>query len=417
MRKLVTPILALALALALALPGPAAAAAPGGSAAGPARAILGSHPMCGAELSVTESARFTTGFTPDPESGFAFVAGLWVGALVDRGSGLQPSVSTGLFSTEFFPVNDPPPPARPQAGDLLVDGYTAVMRDIYTPAWLPDHAPLGLEVVQESHVTQTRGNLSWIDVKYTVTNISDELDGRGLGWDLENVYLGILSDPDVGTVDVAGHWQDDLGGFAPGPLGTGDGVAPGAVRGDLAYMFDTPGGGDDTDVQVGVALRGVRAHRFAIWAAGAQDPQDDTQRYAFMRGISDEDPTIDLPPTQAADYRILLSVGPLARLAPGEKTGFALSFVCGDLVPGDPAPAAARTVRAPDLVVPPGARGVRLAADGPVEIWSVTGRRVATVPAGSAWDLRAAGARAPAGVYFYRPVDRSAPAARIVVLR
>ena len=56
-----------------------------------------------------------------------------------------------------------------------------------------------------------------------------------------------------------------------------------------------------------------------------------------------------------------------------------------------------------------------------VEIWSVDGRRVATLPGGIGpsvgWDGRSAGAVLPAGVYFARSAEREGVSVRIVKLR
>ena len=77
-------------------------------------------------------------------------------------------------------------------------------------------------------------------------------------------------------------------------------------------------------------------------------------------------------------------------------------------------------------VAPNPARGeVRISAEsrGPMEIFDLTGRRVASLSPNAArgslfrWDRREeGGALGPAGIYFCRPRGESGPAARLVIL-
>ncbi|MEZ5063322.1 MAG: hypothetical protein R3B81_01220 [bacterium] len=398
---------------------PAAARAPGAPLDEEGRrGLAGEHSMCGVPVYVLDAGTLQNYQTPSPSWDFRLNAGLWVGAIADRGAGDETTVSTTFFNQEFTSV--PAPAAsrvlgRPDSRvpSLALDYVDTIPNDFY-----PDHRPLGLSVHQESGEVQSSSGLHWIDLKYRIRNISPELTPGG--WPLRMVYVGILADPDVGTATSAHPWTDDRGAFAPA-RGTGQGEVPGASRGDLAYVFDDPYlGADNVTTQVGVALLGNRAHRFATWSF-QDDPMTDIDRYARMRGDSDDVPTIDPPSAQSGDQRILIAVGPFEMLAPGEEITFAASLVCGELGPSPipivlgESPASSRLA---DRVVSPGANELSFSTlpndDSGVEIWDVSGRKLADVDPGRAWNLRANGRVVPAGVYFYRA---SGSLGRIIVVR
>jgi hypothetical protein len=72
-----------------------------------------------------------------------------------------------------------------------------------------------------------------------------------------------------------------------------------------------------------------------------------------------------------------------------------------------------------DRVVTANANALQL-GDGTtdVEIFSVSGRRLATIEAGRSWNLNLdTGERAPNGVYFWRPRSTEGAAGKIVVRR
>jgi hypothetical protein len=180
--------------------------------------------------------------------------------------------------------------------------------DTFIPSFYPNHRPLGLEIVQESFPVNAPPGIHAVDVKFTMRNISHEYDAPG--WIIDDIYIGLLADPDIGN-DVTGMpWLDDLGGFASGYHSTSAVIAPGARRGDLAYLYDAPGNGDDVDTQFGIVLRETPAHAFQIWSSGISDPSNDSQRYALMRGNTDGSPHVDPNPFVSNDYRFLLSAGP-----------------------------------------------------------------------------------------------------------
>ena len=372
----------------------------------------GSHDLCGVEVPVGYGRFHTTEDSGD----FSPRVGLWVGGRADRGAGPVASVSTGLYGFEFWPEDDPSPTGRAGQVVLSETAVQAVYVDTFTSSWLPDHLPLGLEVIQESVPVEAPEGVHAVEVKFTIRNISDEYDPPG--WTIEGLYVGLFSDADIGR-DMLHYWADDLGGFVPGPPNTGGSIAPGARNGDLAYMYDEPGNGDDVDTQFGISLRNVSAHAFRIWHH--LDPTTDAARYALLRGNSDTDPTIDPNPLVATDHRFLISAGPYPTLAPGETITFSAALLCGRLVL---LPAVAPDTfdtfpRPSDHVVSLDASSLRL-GDGvsDVEVYSVSGRRLTNVLAGRAWDLRlASGERVPAGVYFWRPAGRPGAAGKIVVRR
>lgn len=374
------------------------------------------HDLCGVEVTVL-NGRFSTGFTPQDDWDFTTSIGLWVGGRVDRGAGYVVSVSTGLYEQEFWSTDAPPPTSRAhelERGEATVKTYV----DTFIPTFYPDHRPLGLEIVQESFPVNAPPGVHAVDVKFTMRNISHEYDAPG--WIIDDIYIGMLADPDVGSASGLNYWTDDLGGCASGYHSTSAVIAPGARRGDLAYLYDAPGTGDDVDTQFGIVLRETPAHAFQIWSSGISDPSNDSQRYALMRGNTDGSPHVDPNPIVPNDYRFLLSAGPYESLAPGETLTFSASLVCGRLVISPSVePQALEPRHARDRVVTANATALQL-GDGSndVEIFSVTGRRLATVEAGQAWNLQLdAGGRAPAGVYFWRPRATEGAAGKIVVRR
>ncbi|MCA9750988.1 MAG: hypothetical protein KC591_02270 [Gemmatimonadetes bacterium] len=374
--------------------------------AGGGRGLAGEHSMCDVPVFVLDAGTLQNYQTPSPLWDFRLNAGLWVGAIADRGAGDEISVSTTFFAHEFTSVSEPAPARGHALPTSRVPSLDLTYVDTIPNDLYPEHRPLGLSVHQESAEVQSSSGLHWIDLKYRIRNVSPELTPGG--WPLRMVYVGLMADPDVGTATSDQPWADDWGAFVPA-RGTGNAEVPGAARGDLAYSVDDPGtGADDVTTQVGIALRGRRAHRFSVWSF-EDDPTTDADRYARMRGDSDDAPTIDPPSTRAADQRILLAVGPFPMVAPGEEITFAASLVCGELgplpIPRGPGDAPV-SWRLADRVVSPGARELEFSTlpndDFGVEIWDVAGRKLADVDPGRAWDLRANGRVVPAGVYFYR---------------
>jgi hypothetical protein len=271
---------------------------------------------------------------------------------------------------------------------------------------------MGLRVVEVSASQEHPDFGGYLGMRFEVTNISAEWQPPG--WVLENAYLGVMADPDIGLSSVFEHWFDDHAAF----------LEADATRGDLAYMFDEPtGGGDDVDVEVGLLLPDQPAHAFRVWSWSA-DPQADTERYARMKGVSHDSRTIDPATTRANDYRILLSVGPMT-IAPGASKTLEIALVCGDLsgtprvAPERPVTRSSNVSTALRPVVAPnpvrlarageGVRFLNVPEGGALRVHSVTGRLVsefdAAAPRPLAWDLRdPSGAVIPAGVYFYRVV-------------
>jgi hypothetical protein len=366
-----------------------AGAEPASDPAAAAFPVVGSYRICDVNVPITDAG--LVGTLLDPSAEFHVLAGLWVGARADRDEGPEVSVSTAAYEFEFVPASDD---SRPPSGDR--PDLRIVYRDTGNP-WYPDHVPLGIEVVQESRVVDTPRGDAFIDVRYTVTNISGELSPPG--WVLENVYFGVFADADVGAGDHA--FTDDLGTFVPAP--------PASPRPGVGWVFDEPGGGDDVSVRAGIALLDRPVHAFRIWSSGAVDPSDDDGRYALLRGTSDEVPTIDPDPTRSADQRILLSCGPIARIDPGESRSFRAALVCGE--DGGALPdSRIEPPEASDIVARAGAPVILPASEGEVEIFTAAGRRVAVLSPGASWE-------SAAGVYFYRTKDARAMRGKIVVLR
>jgi hypothetical protein len=302
---------------------------------------------------------------------YLWAAGLWVGAMVDG----QPRVTTGSYDHEFLPTDAPAdtiyhadagapggnrypwpdadddgdgrededlPNGLDDDGDGLVDEDFAAFgdqqfvcayndREAALQATHPDHAPLGISVVQRSVQWGGPRSEDFIGYDFTITNVGDDL--------LENVYLGLFSDCDIGSRGLL-IADNDYAGYvstlAPAMDGT---VVP--VR--IAYMYDGPST-FHVDGYVGWVLcshttdaAGVAAPPEPV-VTGYQcltgnaafesggDPEDDTQRYQLL-SAHEQDP--DVPQLHYGDYRVLMASGPFATLAPGQSLSYRVALVLG----------------------------------------------------------------------------------------
>ena len=349
---------------------------------------------------------------------YLYAAGLWVGGVLERGGAQDTLVSAGLYQFgEFYNrtldegcgsppegicvtfegapnglrrfdddgdglVDEDPLDGADNDGDGRVDEdfagisqqmYRTVYYDtsIFFNQFFPDeadqHTPIGLEVVQESYVWTDPAFDDFVGVEFRVKNISPLLS-NGVGWDINNCYIGFMVDGDVGVDDNdLNYWLDDQGAFAEKDTviitDTGDAIP---LQLSMGYIFDELGGqngADDVPGYCGVVFMGhttdpesvfapaeVGIHAFRIWSGGDQDPRNDLDRYRFLRGLGDDVRTIDPPTTRANDYRFLVSAGPFEVIPPGSTLTFQVAFVF-DLMVEAP-DGAGGTRRVPSFVNP-----------------------------------------------------------------
>jgi hypothetical protein len=331
--------------------------------------IFGSMPSTMMPFASAPSAEWPAGSGVE----HLFISGLWVGAL----KGDIPAVSTAAVEWEFRPTEDPidiiyrsfegaaggaryPSEAdddgdgmvdedwldgRDNDGDGLVDEDFAAISDQMFSCWFtdnqsttlmiyPDHEPLDLMVRQESYQWVEDRFDDAVGIRYVVENTGEET--------LEEIYLGFFADCDIGSRDQADYWEDDAVDYWSGLVDTEYGM----IQVRMAYSYDTDGDGGATPSYFGIVLLGHTVDSLGVTApsssgihgvqifTGVQpyenggDPTDDFQRYEVMslatidRGVEDR------------DFRVLISSGPFASLAPGETLEIHYALVAGNGLEG-----------------------------------------------------------------------------------
>lgn len=343
--------------------------------------LIGSWPGLSTPFSDVPSGEWpqTSGRT------YLWGAGLWIGGIVDG----ERRVTTAGFTNEFLPTEAdldtiyrtrhgapggnrfPWPDADDDAdgredeewlngvdddGDGLVDEdfagigdeHFVCAYDDFEPglAVLPDHVPLGVRVVAQSIAWNDPLVEDMLAYDFTITNEGEHA--------IEQVYLGMFSDFDIGLRGTPGVAEDDAAGWFAGDVTTVDGTAV-PVR--LAYMRDVawlqPLGyagwvlcSHDTDSTGIAAPAVVDAHAFRHFSGNAAygdggDPTNDAERYEAL-ATAGFDP--DVPDERAADYRVLMSCGQFPTLLPGESLTFRVAMVFG-LTLGDLVANAAEAAR------------------------------------------------------------------------
>jgi hypothetical protein len=330
--------------------------------------IWGSMPNSGTPFSGAPSAEWPAGSGTE----HLFVAGLWIGAL----KGGVPGVSTAAYEYEFRPTDDPidvvyyategdpggkrvPDPDADDDGDGMIDeewldgrdndsdglideDYAGISSQMLS-SWFTDDQPIAIQIYPEHnplHLLVRQNSYQWNDpdfddfvgFEYTITNTGAEV--------LEDVFVGMLVDGDVGHRSIPNYWADDATGFVvvPGvvtPWGTADV--------EFGYVYDFDGDAGQSTGYCGVVVldhptdsNGVTAPTEVSWVTyavftGSQsfedggDPTNDFERYELM---SSE--TIEVGTVSPQEVRFLLVAGPFSELAPGQTMQFQVALFVGD---------------------------------------------------------------------------------------
>ncbi|MGQ9810307.1 MAG: T9SS type A sorting domain-containing protein [bacterium] len=316
---------------------------------------------------------------PGVDNEYLYAAGLWVGGVVYEKGQPESLVSAAVYQLEYRPkldvrdriymssegqpgggrnqdddndglIDEDPLDGYDNDGDGLIDeDYEAISQQMFTCVYYDTvtslnagliedfHKPLGIMVRQESYAWTSTALQDFIGVEYVVTNISNRT--------IYKSYVGFMVDADIGPVRrIRTSYNDDMAAFIdttvqraqPGQ------TAPNNYRLTIGYMYDYPGG-DDGDVPgyIGVMFLGytdpvtgkspgvARIHAFRRWSSEGEDPRNDRERYRYLRGNSDYEPTIDPPTVKPLDYRFLVSAGPFDSIPPDKSLKFQVAFVIG----------------------------------------------------------------------------------------
>jgi len=229
-------------------------------------------------------------------------------------------------------------------GDFLVDedfgqvGDQMMVCTMYdnTPLGMqeyPDHTPLNLKVVQTSFAWTHADAEDFVGFEFDITNIGPA--------DIEDVYVGLFTDCDIGRRSEASPGLNDLAGFWEGFVRASDGSF---VPVSVGYMFDgavddpLPGYFGVTILDIPLDFTGWDGPD-RVWARTYQnfagqtpfhqggDPTNDNERY-YLMSQTGHDP--DITPFYANDLRFLITVGPWRTLASRESLNIKAALVVGD---------------------------------------------------------------------------------------
>lgn len=293
---------------------------------------------------------------------YLFAAGLWVGALK---SGV-PVVTTSTFEHELRPTPDPIDiiysasegatgglrlphifdrdddgdgqideevlNGRDDDGDGMVDeDFGAISDQMFSCEYFdndpiisqlyPQHNPMGIRVRQESYAWNETRFDDFIGIKYTIKNVGNNV--------LEDVYVGMFVDGDIGHRETPNYWEDDVARSYQFPV-TCTNLGP--VNPRVAYMYDADGDGGAAPGYISVQFVGHPTDPFGqsapadigytglrIFNGNASyedggDPTNDFERYEVMSSAE-----INRDQVIPRDYRMLISVGPFDELLPDDE--------------------------------------------------------------------------------------------------
>ena len=284
------------------------------------------------------------------EIGFEYFDEEWLDGLDNDGDGLvdedYAAISQQMFRCEYEDTNE---------------------EDVNQGLSSDFHHSLGLKVIQESYQWTSEQTDDFVGIDFTVVNIGEDT--------IRMAYVGFMVDADAGPEreDIL-YYVDDRGGFIDTLIINANPNDPSELDTldiTLAYMYDDPYGQDGNEAlgYFGCMFLGhptsnpdtltpgnmpnaptkVKVHAFEIWSSSGEDPDNDQDRYRFLRGqvhyplrngIDDDlDGVIDNPEEwrvnidrdadSPLDWRFMLSAGPFGEVVPGDTLSFQYAFVIG----------------------------------------------------------------------------------------
>lgn len=318
-------------------------------------------------------------------------AALWIGAVVGDDTLVSVGFDGWQSVYEMWPCADPScgiVRRSTRASDPYYDtaavsdlDYIAVYTDtLASRSWVGvdwdgrPHIPINIEITQRSYSWSIPHAQDFVIFDYQIRNIESA--------SLQDAYVGIMMDGDVGDTEFREFYLDDLSGFKSSvPSKAGHGLVDTI---DFAWIADNDGDPDWSGFHAASArsIAGCRLLRlpdqnagfsFNWWASsgnprfdwgpmrepgrifgtgGLGTPEGDRNKYYLLSNREiDYDQAfcrIDyfddgwLPPSAActliasgADVRCLLSAGPFD-LAPGEMKPFTVAYVAGERFHNDP---------------------------------------------------------------------------------
>ncbi len=205
---------------------------------------------------------------------------------------------------------------------------TGLVRELY-----PDHAPLGVAVVQ-------RAAAFYQDEYEDIVILDFEVSNQGYR-EIKDLYLGMYVDCDIQDRGAGGSNPDDLAGFYDGVARDSNNsfhrlqigwMKDAAASDPLPGVFGTILLGHDTDPLRYYAPNMVGVNSYQIFATNATtaqggEPVADDARYGLMaRTQIDRDRRIDQP----GDLKFMMSSGPFGNLPPGRKVTYRVGLVVGN---------------------------------------------------------------------------------------
>lgn len=234
------------------------------------------------------------------------------------------------------------------------------------------HRSLGLKIIQESYQWTSEQTDDFVGIDFTVVNIGEDT--------IRMAYVGFMVDADAGPErEGILYYSDDRGGFIDTLIVNANPNDPSELDTldiTLAYLYDDPYGQDGNEAlgYFGCMFLGhptsnpdtlqpgnmpnaptkVRVHAFEIWSSSGEDPDNDQDRYRFLRGeadyplrnlVDDDDDgevdeadewrvNIDRNADSPLDWRYMLSAGPFREIVPGDTLSFQYAFVIGNGLEG-----------------------------------------------------------------------------------
>ena len=195
---------------------------------------------------------------------------------------------------------------------------------------LINHTPLGINVHLESYAWNYSFADAFVILNYTITNISQ--------YSIDDVYIGLWVDASVANMNYTNKyvpgggftWYDNMNGFDE--------------EYKMGYQYDADGDNGYAESYVGIRMlgssvgNGVNVYYDQWQWTQAIDsdfpeyfmPKDDEERYEKLSST----PQAELP-DEDASWMLLVSMGPLGNLAPGDSVNAVMAIVCGFWGQGD----------------------------------------------------------------------------------